>query len=91
MNFKQAFKLILGIHEQCGDKYSWMNCKEMLEEDTRKYTSFHDWRQNQYRRTDRSQDQQWMLEEMDASTEVLFSLMFPEQVNPKPPARKGSE
>ena len=76
MDFKTAFKLILGIHEQCGDHHSWMNCREMLQDDVKRYSSFEEWEKDKHRRTDRSQDDTWMLEEIDASIEVLFALMF---------------
>ncbi|MFV8250222.1 hypothetical protein [Bdellovibrio bacteriovorus] len=75
LDFKTAFKIVMNIHEQCGDHMSWNNCREMVQEDVKRYESFADWESRRHHRTDRSQDQQWMLEEMDASIEAVFALM----------------
>ncbi len=75
MEFKDAFRLILGMHEQCGDHHGWNNLRQQLEVEVSKFKSFQRWQSNIHMRSDLSDDIRFMLEDHDASIEILFKLV----------------
>lgn len=75
MNFKDAFELVNEIHEECGDKNGWRNLREQLSDDTKRFSTYKDWRYNLNMRTDISQDLGWEMECFTGSINVLFALM----------------
>lgn len=75
MEFKDAFKLVYGIHHQSGDRNGWQNHRERLQKDIHKYKTFDEWDSKKNGRTDLSNDEKWDLEGFDASIEVLFKLI----------------
>lgn len=83
MKFKDVFKLIMGIHEQCGDKNGWENCREEAKYAYEKFPSYDQWYNHLYTRTDLSDDAKWMFEEQSESFKVLFAIKRDNVLNDK--------
>lgn len=79
MAFEEAYSLVMGIHEQCGDHISWNNLKLELREEVERHESYEKWQLSLPSRRDLSDDMKDMLRDMDASIEVVFKLMGKDQ------------
>lgn len=75
LDFKEAFDMIMGIHEECGDRQGWLNQREQLNDDVKHYKSFNHWQENLNRRTNISDDKKWDMECFSGSIAILFLLM----------------
>lgn len=83
MKFQEAFELILGLHEQCGDSSGWLICREEARNSTQNFASYENWLTRLPLRTDISDDLRWDLECFNESFKLLFALT---QTQPPCPA-----
>jgi hypothetical protein len=74
MEFKEAFALLVDLHDQNGDR-SWNNHRDEAQQAVRVYPKYSDWQNNLHSRTDISQDYKWDVECFETSFKVLFALM----------------
>jgi hypothetical protein len=75
LNFKDAFQMVMEIHEECGDKNLWGNMRDQLRNDSERFKNFGEWESRLNSRTDISDDDRWDIECMLGSVAVLFALM----------------
>ena len=80
MQFKQAFSLVSAIYKEIGGPEVWSQFREEFESGTRKHKTADEYLNRLNSRTDISQDDVWDIQCVDGGLQVLFALMYPDQV-----------